>query len=172
MSNETINFTSKFTCPHKTLLNSRLLLQRSNAYDDFLLTFIIFNCGISIFATFSNITVIYAIWRTPLIQTPSNILILGLSIADLGVGLVTQPAFYLRGIFKLQNQFELFCAAAIVYDKSIWIFPAMSFLNLTAIIVDRFLAVHLHLRYQQLVTVRRCCITLVFVVVISSEHSR
>jgi Na+-transporting methylmalonyl-CoA/oxaloacetate decarboxylase gamma subunit len=49
---------------------------------------------------------------------------------------------------------SLFCTARTFYMTSVWTLGTISFLTLTAITVDRFLAVHLHLRYQELVTTK------------------
>ena len=75
-----------------------------------------------------NIVTIHAIRKTALLPKPLRTLLLSLAASDVGVGLLVQP-FYISTL--------------------------VSRLNKKRLSVDRFLAVHLHLRYQELVTHRR-----------------
>ena len=56
---------------------------------------------------------IISIWRTPSLHSPSNILLVGLALSDLGVGLVTFPASIISNIAKLLRGVSLFCEAYI-----------------------------------------------------------
>ena len=51
------------------------------------------------------------------------------------------------------------CITYMAFDIVVGLFSAASFCGVVALSVDRFLAIHLHLRYQELVTHKRvvCC---------------
>ena len=89
-----------------------------------------------------------------MLPKPLRTLLLSLAASDVGVGLLVQP-LYISTLVSRLNQKRIDC---ISYRK---LFAAMNFfcisslLNVVTISVDRFLAVHLHLRYQELVTHKR-----------------
>ena len=75
-------------------------------------------------------------------------LLLSLAVSDLGVGLLVQPLYIARIVNPTYFFKTVFMIIAIL-------FPYASFFLVVAIGVDRFLAIHLHLRYQELVTHKR-----------------
>ena len=134
----------------------------------------LFHCVISLItsltAILGNVIIIYAFWKASSMPPASRILLLSLAASDLGVGLIVQPvnsaimikmlaviegdggegdhALYLiRPLVKTWQFFTIFFAGA-------------SLLTVGAISADRYLAMSLHLRYQELVTSTR-----VFIVV-------
>lgn len=54
----------------------------------------ILNAVFSVTATVANLLVLTAIRRTPTLHSPSNTLLLGLALSDLGVGLIVHPIFH------------------------------------------------------------------------------
>lgn len=98
---------------------------------------------------FTNFLVFLAILTTPTLHTPSNVLICSLALSDFSIGLIVQPIF----IVYLQPDYRLSVA---YYMRLFGItFTATSLTTMTAIAVDRYLALSLHMRYIVLVTVRR-----------------
>ena len=114
----------------------------------------VFNSFLSYTTIILNIVTIHAIRKTALLPKPLRTLLLSLAASDVGVGLLVQP-LYISTLVSRLNQKRIDC---ISYKK---LFAAMNFfcisslLNVVTISVDRFLAVHLHLRYQELVTHKR-----------------
>ena len=84
-------------------------------------------------------------------------LLLSLACLDVAVGSFSQPLYtvFLINWLRLDNPS---CNTQQVRTISSSLFSAASFLGVVAVSVDRFLAVHLHLRYQELVTHRRVVI--------------
>ena len=113
-----------------------------------------------------NIVTIYAINKTSKLPKTLKTLLQSLACSDVAVGLFSQPlyAFFLINWLRLDNPR---CNTQQVRTISSSLFSAASFLGVVAISVDRFLAVHLHLRYQELVTHRRVVIVVIAIWVYS-----
>ena len=108
-----------------------------------------------------NIVTIHAIRKTSSLPKTLKTLLLSLAVSDVGVGLLTQP-FYTSFLVKLLQKHSLDCNTYVIFWVIGRVFFLASFFGVVAVSVDRFLAIHLHLRYQELVTHKR-----VFAVVIS-----
>ena len=112
----------------------------------------IVNCVFNAFSAYTaimlNILTIHAIRKTSSLPKPLKTLLLSLAVSDLGVGLLAQPL----NIAWMVNDT---CFTLITFYVIKLIFIVASFFTVVAISVDRFLAIHLHLRYQELVTYKR-----------------
>ena len=118
------------------------------------------NCVLNGFLSYTaivlNIITIQALRKTSSLPKTLKTLLLSLSISDLGVGLLVQPlyvAFLAMEITKNSKNTDNIIAAYWAIPNSLFLFA--SFFGVFAITVDRFLAIHLHLRYQELVTHKR-----------------
>ena len=129
------------------------------------------NCVFNIFLTYTafmlNIVTIYAIYKTSTMPNTLKTLLLSLAFSDAAVGLFSQPlyTFFLINWLRLDNPS---CNAKQVRTISNTLFSGASFLGVVAVSVDRFLAVHLHLRYKELVTHRRVVIVVIGIWVYSA----
>ena len=101
-----------------------------------------------------NIVTIHAIRKTTLLPKPLRTLLLSLAASDVGVGLLVQP-LYISTLVSRLNKKRIDCIFYKKFLAAINFFCISSLLNVVTISVDRFLAVHLHLRYQELVTHKR-----------------
>ena len=129
-------------------------------FQDFGITAIlIFNCIVlvltSVSAAVSNLLVLVSIWRTPSLRSPSNVLIFSLAVSDLGVGLITDPIYVVYLLAQHSGSTRAFCVAAVALRFAGTLLTSASLAILTAISIDMYLALCLHLRYQELVTVDR-----------------
>ena len=119
-------------------------------------TISIINCALNaplmLVSVIGNILVLAAIWRTSALRSPSIILVCSLAASDLSVGLVVQPLYITSTITG--NPF-LFQATFMTGACT----TGVSLLIMTAISVDRFLALHYHLRYPTLMTTQRAMYT-------------
>ena len=122
------------------------------------------NCVFNVFLTYTafmlNIVTIYAIYKTSTMPKTLKTLLLSLACSDVAVGLFSQPlyTFFLINWLRLHNPG---CNTQQVRTISSTLFSGASFLGVVAVSVDRFLAVHLHLRYQEVVTHRRVVIVVI-----------
>ena len=109
---------------------------------------IVVNAFTAFTAIVFNSLTIQAIRKTPSLPKPLKTLLLSLAVSDVAVGLIAQPFF----IVNLNIFFKTF-------PKMLWVIQLAlanaSFLGIVALSLDRFLAVHLHLRYQELMTHKR-----------------
>ena len=101
-----------------------------------------------------SIVTIHAIRKTTLLPKPLRTLLLSLAASDVGVGLLVQ-LFYISTLVSRLNKKRIDCISYKKLLAAINFFCISSLLNVVTISVDRFLAVHLHLRYQELVTHKR-----------------
>ena len=122
------------------------------------------NCVFNIFLTYTafmlNIVTIYAIHKTSTMPKTLKTLLLSLACSDVAVGLFSQPLY----TFFLINWLRLDipgCNTQQVWTISARLFSAASFFGVVAVSVDRFLAVHLHLRYQELVSHTRVVVVVI-----------
>ena len=112
--------------------------------------------------TMTNVLVISSVWRTPGLHSPSIIFLVGLAFSDLSVGLVVLPLVTLSNIAKVIQAATLFCKAKRATSICGIFLCNVSMLTLTAIKTDRYMAIHYHLRYQEIVTLKRVQGTITF----------
>ena len=114
----------------------------------------VFNSFLSYTATMLNIVTIIAIRKTSSLPKPLKILLLSLAVSDLGVGVLSEP-FYIWLLVRWSRQNLPSCIAFNVLFFPVRLFSITSYLTVVTISIERFLAIHLHLRYQELVTHKR-----------------
>ena len=114
-----------------------------------------FNAPLSITAIIGNTAVIYSVWKRPSLHTPSNTLLFGLAVCDLNVGMIVQPFYIVYHMFNIADQRQTGVIMMEAFNVISNLFCGVSFLTTTAVSIDRYLAIQLHLRYKELVTVPR-----------------
>ncbi|XP_028519400.1 melanocortin receptor 4-like [Exaiptasia diaphana] len=137
-------------------MNNSTIEQTSSMVDGPLfVSMIVINAFSAVLATVLNLLIIVTFVKTPSLRTPSNILILSLAITDFCVGALVQPAYTALLFAVMTNDTVVYQSVHKVLDPAFVILIWASILTITFITVDRFLALHLHLRYQELVTTKR-----------------
>lgn len=125
-----------------------------NYYSTYILS-IVLNTVCALPASVLNILVIVAVWRKSQLHTPSNVLLSNLALTDLGVGCLVQPVFVAHKIAALRGNMLIHCIASIGSKTLASVLGAISLTTLTAISIDRLLALVLSVRYRTVVTIRR-----------------
>ena len=130
----------------------------------------VLNAYLSYSATMLNIVAIYAIRKTSSLSKNLKTLLFSLAVSDLGVGLLAQPMFVAHVMDSKQNNEtnESYNAIYIACLIPTNFFTYASLFSVTALCADRFLAIYLHLRYQELVTYKRVAAVVVSIWVISA----
>ena len=118
-------------------------------------TVVVINCILNAPLMLTSITgnalVLAAILRTPSLRSvPSTIFLCSLAITDFLVGLVVQPYYIAMKLDHLTGGF-IFKA---IYSMSFSL-CGVSLATITAISVDRLLALHYHMTYPNLMTTKR-----------------
>ena len=119
----------------------------------------------------TNTLILVALHKENSLHPPSKLLLCCLAISDLCIGLVSEPLaviFWMSTIYERWNFCRHIFVSLVVTG---YILCGMSLLIMTAISVDRLLALSLRLRYRQVVALKRTCIILVMFCVISIVFS-
>ena len=127
----------------------------------------VFNALLTITTILSNGITIQALRRTSSLPQQLKTLLLSLAVSDFGVGLLAEP-FYLGILVKWLQQDITTHASFIAFRFILYLFATASFLGVMALSGDRFLAVYLHLRYQELVTHKRVVAVVISIWVFSA----
>jgi len=114
----------------------------------------VLNVLLTITAIVFNSVTIQALRKTLLLSKPLKTLLLSLAFTDVGVGLLCHPFATAFLVKWSQQNVESYptCAAYTLFTFITVLLSAASFSGVVSLSVDRFLAIHLHLRYQGLVT--------------------
>ena len=144
----------------------------STEVEDFYPWYIV-TCILNILLTFTavvlNSVTIQALRKASSLSKPLRALLLSLTFTDLGVGLLCHPfniAFLIQWLRQDMESYPT-CAAYTAFTFITNSLSKASFFGIAALSVDRFLAIHLHLRYQELVTHRRVVAVVVLMWILS-----
>ena len=113
-----------------------------------------------------NITTIHAINKTSSLLKPLKTLLLSLAVSDLGVGLLVHPLAVAILVMEMEEKTKdnpIFNKTYLAFLNQANLFSFASFFGVAALSADRFLAIHLHLRYQELVTHKRVVVVVISV---------
>ena len=130
----------------------------------------VFNAFLTITTILSNGVTIQALRRTSSLPQQLKTLLLSLAVSDFGVGLLGEP-FYLGILVRWLQQDITTSASFTAFRFIVYLFATASFLGVMALSGDRFLAVYLHLRYQELVTHKRAVAVVITIWVFSAFFS-
>ena len=150
---------------------------------------LVLNCVVNSFLSYAtvmlNIVLIVALRRTSSLPKTLKALILSVAVSDIGMGILVQPLYTARLLMDMKNtnNQETYNEIVNVIGRTL---ANVLFFGVTTISVDRFLAIHLHLKhqdlltYQEIVTYKRVVATVILswllgaslalTEVLSSEH--
>ena len=128
------------------------------------------NIVLSITASLGNALILIALQKLFSLYPPTNLFFRCLAVTDLCVGLIVQPLYTINIISLVtkmnENVLHYIYEACGVSSVSLY---AISVLTLTAISVDRLLALSLGLRYRHVVTLRRVRVVIICIWLIGSS---
>lgn len=111
-------------------------------------------------AILGNILILLAIRKTSSIAPPSKVLLGSLAFTDLGVGLFAQPLYAVK---TLSSDIFTKCVTGMLFDLLSGHLSITSFFSMMFISLDRFMGLHLKLRYRTVVTLKRSLFVVVLV---------
>ncbi|XP_015773483.1 PREDICTED: beta-4C adrenergic receptor-like [Acropora digitifera] len=115
----------------------------------------ILNAFLCLTASALNFITIQALRKASAFPKPLKTLLFSLAVSDVGVGFLAQPLFtallgiaWFQGTKNNPNYDKVFSASI----PTMYLFSIASYSGVVILALDRFLAIHLHLRYRELVT--------------------
>jgi len=120
------------------------------------LTFLsVLNSFLSVTASLGNALILIALRKESSLHPPSKLLLRSLATTDLCVGLILEPVTVISWTSVTSEHWNICRFAFAAWFITSYIFSGVSVGTLTAISVDRLLALVLGLRYRQVVTLKR-----------------
>ena len=110
-----------------------------------------------------NFIIVYVIWKSRDLHSPSFFLLGCLAAADFLVGVICQPSMVASRIAELQGDSSLIYPLTMLQSMSAEITGSVSLFILALVSIDRLLALTLHLRYNSIVTVSRMCFAVLLI---------
>ena len=120
-----------------------------------------------------NTITIQALRKTSSLPKTLKTLLLSLAVSDLGVGLLVQPLYVAILVMEIDQNTNSTAYNSVYkpYEIQKKIFVLASHCGVFALTFDRFLAIRLHLRYQELATHKRVVAVVISVWVLSASIS-
>ena len=119
------------------------------------------NIFLSITAFVGNVLIIAVLPKVSSLHPPSKLLLGCLASTDLCVGLVVQP-FYVNDLLSTEHSKHCYYST-LLFNTTSPFFCGVYLMTLTAISVDRLLALKLRIRYKQVVTLRKVWVLVVII---------
>ena len=148
---------SNHSCSRQDLQEYQFIRESSSKWYIFLCTA---NVVLSVFAVTGNAVILFALYQCRSIHSPTKALFYSLAFSDFGVGMVAQPLQVAAGIATLYGDLNLFCSVQPFYAAVAYYFCSVSFITMTAISIERYLALRLGMKYRLVVTVTKVALTL------------
>ena len=120
-----------------------------------LIVLLALNGFVAITAFLGNTLILVALHKESSLHPPSKLLFRSLATTDLSVGLIVEPLLATTLISSLKERWYICRYALVIFNITGHILCGVSLFTLTAISVDRLLALLLRLRYRQVVTLKR-----------------
>ena len=128
-----------------------------------LIFLLVLNGFVAITAFLGNTLILVALHKESSLHAPSKLLFRNLATTDLCVGLIVEPVYVTYFISSMNEPWNICPYVFAVSSITGRILCGVSLFTLTAISVDRCLALILGLRYRQVVTLKRIyCIVVMF----------
>ena len=131
----------------------------------------VFNSFLSLTAFLGNALILIALHKESSLHPPSKLLLRCLATTDLCVGLITEPLAVTSWMSVVNEHWDI-CGYVYVVNSVLGsILPGVSLWTVTAISVDRLLALLLGLRYKQVVTLKRTYVIVIMFWVVQTAFS-
>ena len=131
----------------------------------------VLNSFLCITAVLGNALIVVALRRECSLHPPSKLLLSNLALTNLCVGLISHPLFVMFLLSAMNESWDICRYSSITGFIADPIFCGVSLSTLTAISVDRLLALSLGLRYRQVVTLKRTHVIVIAIWVVQTVIS-
>ena len=114
------------------------------------------NLALAFVAITGNALVLYGVWKTPSLRSPSILLLCGLASTDFSVGFIAQPIFIARSFVDLfSRSVNLKLIFIKIYTMTALCLCGVSLALMTGISIDRLIGIYKPLQYPSIVTSSR-----------------
>ena len=121
----------------------------------------VLNIFLPVTAFLGNTLIIVALHKESSLHPPSKLLLRNLTTTDLCVGIIVQPLVVTYFMSAMNERWNICRYAYVAALITGYILTSVSLFTLTAISVDRLLALLLALRYRQVVTLKRSYVSVI-----------
>ena len=162
-----------FTGDEKQKLYGELYCSKelSGGIHDHLICFAVVHSVLSLTTFLGNTLILVALYKESSLHPPSKLLFRNLATTDLCVGIIAEPLWVAYLIFAVNEQWNICRYTSAIIHITSYTLCTVSLFTLTAISMDRLLALLLGLRYRQVVTLRRISLTLTLSWIVSTIAS-
>ena len=129
------------------------------------ITVCVLNAFLSYTTVMLNCLTIYALTKLSSLPRPLKTVLLSMAVSDLGVGIMVLPSRVVSFVMIMEQKTEnnpSYNITVKFFSFAFNLFGFASFFGVTLLSLDRFLAIYLHLRYQELVTYKRVYAAVIF----------
>ena len=127
----------------------------------------VFHVFLAITSSLGNILILVALRKESSLHAPSKLLFRCLATTDLFVGVISEPLNITYWMSAVRERWDDCYYTLFSSFIASYLLCGMSLLTLTAISVDRLLALSLGLRYRQVVTVKKICAIVIVLWIVS-----
>lgn len=128
----------------------------------YIYTLIAANILLVLAASLGNALILVALPKVSSLHPPTKLMFQCLTVTDLGVGVIAQPVFVIHLMSTVHELVQLCHTAVAINEVAAGSLLGVSLVTLTAISVDRLLALSLGLQYRHKVTLQRVRALLIF----------
>lgn len=119
----------------------------------------------ALIATSGNAIIIFTFFKSDHLRSQSHLFLWCLAFADFATGLIVQPFYGAYKIAYLAGHASASCVLRVILETVAWFSAAMSCTLFATITGERYLALHYHLRYHDVVTTRKILIFIAYLVI-------
>ena len=146
---------------HKTFEQQFCSAELAEGIHNQLTSLIVVNIFLSITAFIGNTLILVALHKESSLHPPSKLLFRSLATTDLCVGIIVEPLAVSYWMSLTNERLHICRYALAASNVAGHVLTAVSLLTLSAISVDRLLAVFLGFRYRQVVTLKRTYVAVI-----------
>ena len=123
------------------------------------------------FAFSGNGIICLTFWKSSQLRSQSQLFLWCLAFADFLTGLIVQPFYGAYKIVYIAGYVSASCVLRVIIETIAWFSAALSCALVSSIIGERYLALHYHMRYHDVITTKRIILYIVFLVIVMAIAS-
>ena len=123
------------------------------------------------FAFSGNGIICLTFWKSSQLRSQSQLFLWCLAFADFLTGLIVQPFYGAYKIVYITGYVSASCVLRVIIETVAWFSAALSCALVSSIIGERYLALHYHMRYHDVITTKRIILYIVFLVIVMAIAS-